>query len=285
MALSIKKKLPIHPSFILLFLWFVITQNFSAFFIFVTVVMSHELGHYVVAKKCGYKLDSFFLAPYGVSLNYKEKAFEPNDEIKIALAGPFVNIFLAIVAIAVWWIFPSIYGFTSTFVKQSVLLGLTNLLPCYPLDGGRILVGALSIKNERKKSIKIVVLLNYLFSLFTLILFIVSCFINFNPTFALLSCFLIGGVIQTKFESKYRLASVYKKRTKDFSKPISFVVNSSVTLGEMIKHIEENKFTIFYCIFENGKTRIIDEKALLILSIKYPYTATMNEIYNTKKPS
>lgn len=66
--LKCRKKLPIHPSFLILFAWFICTRQIEAFFIFVFVVLAHEFGHYFVAKKLGYKLDAFFLAPYGVSL-------------------------------------------------------------------------------------------------------------------------------------------------------------------------------------------------------------------------
>ena len=97
MALSLKKKLPIHPSFLLLFGWFVLTGDLAGFFIFVGVVITHELGLYFVEKKLGYRLDSFFLAPYGVSLNYTESVFEAGDEVKIALAGPLVNFSLSFV--------------------------------------------------------------------------------------------------------------------------------------------------------------------------------------------
>ena len=158
------KYFPIHPSFLLLFLWFVINQNLQEFLLFVLVVLTHELGHYLVAKRSGYKLDSFFLAPYGVSLNYKEANFDSFDEIKIALAGPVVNIFIAIFGVALFWIFPVTYSYSIEIVKQSLILGLFNLLPCYPLDGGRILAGILSGHMPRVKAIKIVVLFNFIFS-------------------------------------------------------------------------------------------------------------------------
>ena len=88
------KKFPLHPTFLLLFLWFIFTKNFSSFLLFFIVVIIHEFGHFIVAKKCGYKLDSFIIAPYGVNLNYKERAFDSKDEILIACAGPFINIII-----------------------------------------------------------------------------------------------------------------------------------------------------------------------------------------------
>ncbi len=275
--MRILKKFPIHPSFLLLFLWFVITRNLGGFFIFLGVVLTHEFGHYFVAKRLGYKLDAFFIAPYGVSLNYKEKTFESSDEVKIALAGPMVNLFLALTAVSLWWIFPEIYSYTEIFVQQSVFLALFNLIPAYPLDGGRLVLGFMTGRCPRKKVIKILLISNLIFSLLFFILFVVSCVVNFNPTFALASCFMLGGILQTRFESKYEKMSIFKKKIKSFSKPYMLVVNTSATLGELLKHVEPNKYTVFYVVCEQS-TKIIDEKTLLRWSLVYPYNIALNEI-------
>ncbi|MCM1324923.1 MAG: site-2 protease family protein, partial [Acetobacter sp.] len=252
------RRLPIHPSFILLFLWFVCTGNFQAFFIFVSVVLTHELGHYMVAKHLGYKLDAFFLAPYGVSLNYKEKAFNSSDEIKIALAGPAVNLTLAMLAIGVWWLFPVTYNYTQVFVEQSVMLALFNLIPAYPLDGGRLFVATVSERFSRKLAVKIISIANIVFTFIFIVLFIVSCAVNFNPIFALAAVFMLSGLMQTKYEARYEMVNLYKKQVKDFSHPLSLVVGSHATLASLVKHIQINKFTLFYIVGE-GRTRIVDE--------------------------
>lgn len=279
-TIKLRKKFPLHPSFLLLFAWFMVTGQVSAFFIFVGVVVTHELGHYFVAKKLGYKLDSFFLAPYGVSLNYKEKTFEGSDEFKIAVAGPLVNIVLSVVAVALWWIFPVLYGFTDIFVSQSVLLALFNLLPAYPLDGGRIFISLLSGRTSRKKAVKIIIVANIIFTLLFLALFIYSCTYDYNPTFALAACFMLGGLIQTKSESKYEKLNLFSRKIKEFSRPYMLVINFSTTLHEAIKHIEPNRFTVFYVVGE-GQTKLVDEKVVLKWSLRFPLSTTFAEIFKT----
>lgn len=76
--------------------------------------------------------------------------------------------------------------------------------------------------------------------------------------------------------------ALFKKKTKNFSKPISYAVNSSVTLGELIKHIEVNKFTIFYILFSDGKTKIIDEKIVIKLSLEHSLSMTLEKIYSNR---
>ncbi len=278
---ALRKKLPIHPSFILFVLWFVVTRNIGLFFLFCCVVLTHELGHYIMAKKLGYKLKSFYLAPYGACLNYQEEFFEAKDEILIAMAGPVVNIFLSFITISLWWIFPAIYSYTYQFVVQSLILGLFNLLPCYPLDGGRIFVGILSRNQPRKKAIKITVILNIVFSIIFFICFILSCFYNFNPSICLCGIFLLLGVMDTKYESKYQLISLYKKKTKNFSKPFFLTVKDDVTLVQLLKHIEPNRYTVFILLRE-GKTIYLDEDKIKLLSLRHSLDTKISELLDKK---
>ncbi len=231
-----------------------------------------------MAKKLGYRLDSFFIAPYGVSLNYKEKAFDSHDEILIALAGPCVNIVLSLVIVSLWWVIPDLYNYTNNFVTQSFMLGLFNLLPCYPLDGGRVLVGVLQNYTSRDKAVKLTSKFNYLFSAILLLAFFVTIFIDFNPSLCLCGCFLIMGIIDSKYESRYQPILLYKKRNKNFSKVSFYAVGQEVELSKLIKHIEVNKLTIFIVTLENGKTIFLDEQKVKFLSFNNPINSKLEDI-------
>ncbi len=279
-ARTLKKelKLPIHPSFLLFFLWFLFTKNLYSFLIFCLVILTHELGHYFVAKKCGYKLDSFLLAPYGVSLNYRESTFEQRDEILIAFAGPAVNFVLSTLAVSFWWIIPESYNFTYDFVYQSLLLGLFNLLPCYPLDGGRVMAGILSKNLPRKKAINITIVNNVIVSCLLFILFFISLFVNFNASFCFCGVFLVLGIIDSKKESRYQPIAIYKKKTKNFSKPFFYYLSEDVTIGAALRHIEINRFTIFVIRLNNGKVKMLDEEKIKLLSLKFPIETKFKDI-------
>ena len=281
-TLKDKIKFFIHPSFILLFLWFIIFLSFYDFLMFVGVVLTHELGHALQAKRLGYKLDSFFIAPYGVKLNYKDKCFDSNDEIKIALAGPMVNLVLAILAVSLWWIAPVTYVYLDEFVLQSIMLCLVNLLPCYPLDGGRIFVCLMSGKMPRKKAVKISCLLNYVFSAILFIIFIATCFYNFNPSICLFAVFLILGSIDSKFESRY-VSLFFKRKIKNFSRVSMLCVDDNVTISSLLKHIEPNKHTIFAITRQGKRTHLIDEEDIKALAIKYPITDKIKDVIRQEK--
>ena len=149
------KKLPINFSFIFVFFWFFLTNKICDFLVFLIVLIIHEFGHYITAKKRGYKLTKFNISMFGAELNY-EKLYSINDELIIALSGPIFNIFSTFLVFSLWWIFPGIYVYTKTFCFFSLCLGLFNLLPAYPLDGGRVLISALSLKYDEKNDLKLI---------------------------------------------------------------------------------------------------------------------------------
>lgn len=276
------KKTHIHPTFIFLIFYLLFSRNLSGFLCFFLVLTSHEFGHYWVAKRMGYSLSDFYLTPFGACLNYKEKVFESHDEMLIAMAGPCANFALSIICVCLWWIFPTFYTISYNFVFQSIMLGLLNLLPCYPLDGGRLVVGATSQNIERKKVIKFIKILNYVFSAIFLTFFVISCFVNFNPTFALMGVFLIMGNLDWKEEGKYQIA-IIKSRAKNFSKPMLIYVYESATLKELVAHLEQNKHTIFIVEFCNGKIKFIDENLVKSLVLAYPLTSNLAQVFKQER--
>lgn len=258
----------INPAFFIILIWLIFADSLIIALNYFLVILLHELGHYFMAKHRGYKLSKFSLSPYGVSLSYYGETLEERDEIYIAFAGPFVNILSAVLVTALWWLFPSTYFLTYNFVEISLIIALSNLLPAYPLDGGRIFVSMTSNLINRKKAIKITFFVNFLLSILCFLLFIVFCFINFNPTFLLFGVFLVLGALDLNFISKYEKVNVFNKKVKSFSKPRIFVVSSEVKIKELIKKIQGNKSTIFIVTDEKNESKMFVDKMILDLSLK-----------------
>lgn len=280
--LKLAKKVPIHPTFFVLAIWFFISGESAEFFSLFAVVLLHELAHYLSAKKHGYHLTNFYLAPYGVALNYKDGKFAPKDEVFIALAGPAINIILCTTILALWWMFPVTYCYTFTIFETSLFLALFNLLPAYPLDGGRALVGLLSEKISRKKALKISIICNIIFCIIFFALFVVTCFYSYNPTFALMVVFLLSGIMDSSFEGKYERVDALEKSPKNFSQIKQFYVDESASLSQLLGAVDGRKFTIFYVSLSSGQTKILTEKAVISLCKKYPLSAKIGEL-NFKK--
>jgi len=153
--------------FLLAFVWFTQSVTMGAAgamrgvalvaIIFGCVVL-HELGHALVARHNGIGVRSIILLPIGgVTLMEDTGQRDPARDIRIAVAGPLVNLVIAAVSGAVillvapqvkLWAHPFVHAgnLPRALFWGNVFLGGFNLLPAYPMDGGRILRSLLALR-------------------------------------------------------------------------------------------------------------------------------------------
>ncbi len=165
--------LRIHVSFLflLVFVWMTTVSDLGAdgigrgiaftFLVLVSVLL-HEIGHRFAGMHLNRAGRPVLLLPLGGVTVQEEPEREPlhiRDELRIALAGPLVNIFLAFVGAAILigiapevklsarpLLIPS--NLPRSFVWMNVLIAAVNFLPAYPLDGGRIVRAVLSQRMD-----------------------------------------------------------------------------------------------------------------------------------------
>lgn len=133
----------LHPLFFLAGIVYAFAGELLLFLISCLVALQHECAHAFAAAKRGYALRAVVLMPYGAVIDGDVEGLRQRDEIAVAAAGPLCNVCTAALFGAVWWFFPTVYAFTDTAFYTSLAIALVNLLPAYPLDGGRILRGVL----------------------------------------------------------------------------------------------------------------------------------------------
>lgn len=271
----------VHFVSVVIWIWLFFCVGLQSALSYIIAIIIHELGHFFVAKHLGYKLSHFALSPYGVALSYYKQNLDFRHEIKIALAGPFANIFSAFLVVGVWWLVPSVYFFTSSFVEISVILALVNLLPAYPLDGGRIFVASFSQICDERRAKKITIFTNIFLSAFFMLMFVIFLFINFNPTYFLFAFFLITGVLDLNFSTKYEKVNIFCKTTKNFVKPTMLCVNYDVKIKDLLAKIQPSKTFIFCLVLENGRVVNISEKMVVNLSLTYGYDCKLGEIFKS----
>lgn len=104
-------------------------------------ILFHEMSHSLVAKKRGIPVERISLFIFGGMAQIKKEPDNPYSEFVMAIAGPVASFFLAIIFGTIWVFtrFVSIIGEPVKYLALiNVILGVFNLLPGYPLDGGRI---------------------------------------------------------------------------------------------------------------------------------------------------
>ena len=133
----------VHPLFLLFGIWYSFTGELFLFLMSAIVAIQHECAHAFAAAKLGYKLNRIVLMPFGAVIDGDMSGISFKDELYVALCGPLCNLITAVFFIALWWLEPTMYAFTDTACYSSLTIAFINLLPAYPLDGGRILKSAL----------------------------------------------------------------------------------------------------------------------------------------------
>lgn len=149
-----KTKLSLHPTFFLVGIFYSLTGELPFFLMTTLVALEHELAHAFAAARLGYRLNKIFLMPYGAVIDGDLKGVSLKDEITVAISGPLCNLFTAAGFAALWWFFPATYAYTDIACFLSLSIALVNLLPAYPLDGGRVLNCALTLFFLNKKSLR-----------------------------------------------------------------------------------------------------------------------------------
>lgn len=112
--------------------------------LFFVSLLAHELSHSFVARAKGIPVDGITLFLFGGMAHTRTEAQTPGDEFQIAVVGPLMSMFVAVVLALVWYAAalsgwsPAVGAVAQYIAGLNVLLAVFNLLPGFPLDGGRL---------------------------------------------------------------------------------------------------------------------------------------------------
>lgn len=124
-----------------------------------SIVVAHEFGHILAARRFGFKTRDVILSPIGGMARLEGVPSKPHQEMIVAAAGPAVNLVLAGLGLLVQPLAFSSGVLTGAllgwFVTINLALLVFNLIPALPMDGGRILRAALSTRLGRVRATEI----------------------------------------------------------------------------------------------------------------------------------
>ena len=138
-------------------IWFLLLFAWLSPVIVVTIFISvliHEMAHAFVADRLGYQVDHIHIDFFGGGAVMDLNRIPERDSIKIVVAGPLSNFALASLSYSILGLTQIPFFWTLTVVN--FLLFLFNILPIFPMDGGRLLRDILYLKiGDRAKALKI----------------------------------------------------------------------------------------------------------------------------------
>ena len=162
-------------------------------------VVLHELGHSLMAKRYGIETRKITLLPIGGVASLERIPENPKQELWVALAGPAVNVAIALLLYPFVSSFGSFseqgvgnvattQGFLYSLFRVNVVLVLFNAIPAFPMDGGRVLRALLALQLGRIRATNIAAILGQVIA----IGFIFFGLFN-NPFLVLIGIFVYFG--------------------------------------------------------------------------------------------
>ncbi|SFE08343.1 site-2 protease family protein [Roseivivax sediminis] len=172
-------ELRVHNTFFLLLVWVAASAwsaggavaaavNVAFVLALFACVVAHEFGHALMARRFGIATPDITLLPVGGVARLARMPRRPGQEIAVALAGPAVNVVIA----AVLWLAVgqlemanvlsadgTVAGFAGRLAALNLWLVIFNMIPAFPMDGGRVLRATLAFFMERGRATRIAALL------------------------------------------------------------------------------------------------------------------------------
>lgn len=242
-----KSFIKIHPTVLIAVIYFMVTRNLFVFGFILFFVTIHEAAHMIFGFIFGAEIKSVLITPIGERAVIEGIEYmHPFKRFIIYFSGPFVSLFLGI-------FFKLVFSSNELAIlaaNTNVCIGVFNLIPLLPLDGGEILFIFADNYMGNLKAAKLMTLIGKYFSVFMVILGIVQAVLfQFNISL------LIIGLYIFNVNKKYYCGCIYKFYKKllmqeESCRSIKFLMfDKEKKLGNVVKHFSINYFYIV--VYEN----------------------------------
>lgn len=252
------------------------------------IVLLHEAVHYGAAVAFGFSGFDIRILPIGAVLRLRDlDEATPTEDLIISLSGPLFNIVLAIACYIVSTKYP---GDTVNFlIRSNVALGTFNLIPAFPLDGGRVLRDILSIKliyrRANEITVKVSIFLGYCILggfIFLLLLGVP----DYNS--AIIGVFVIISSYKERERIVYIImGDIIRKRSKFITR--KYMENKSISIyykGDLISVLsimDKNKYNIFTVLDDEMAVMDVLYEEEVVQGLKEYGNITIEEFVNLRE--
>ncbi|WP_255508024.1 site-2 protease family protein [Lysinibacillus sp. BW-2-10] len=192
-------RMTIHPLFLPILFSMVLYGNVSYYALILSSLIIHEFGHILAAYFCKVKVERCVIMPYGGEIQLKGGiALSPKKQLIIALGGPIATLCCFLV---IPFLDPLL---AEPLIKIQLVLLAVNMIPVWPLDGGRIVLSFILMFYPKARLFEMYLSVSLLLTILTIII----TFIMLPKTLFLLvlSIFIFIKLVSEWRYRKYRLA-------------------------------------------------------------------------------
>ncbi|MCB2354306.1 M50 family metallopeptidase [Clostridium estertheticum] len=251
-------------------------------------VFLHELMHYLTARILGFSGFDIEILPVGAVLKFKDlDEANAKEDLIISLSGPLLNLLLAFIFYILFIIFKRPYF--DLICNSNLAIGIFNLIPAFPLDGGRVLRDILSFNNIYRRANEITIRVSMILGSIFMFIYFVSVSANRgNFNLGLISIFILISSIKEKERIVYLIMGYIIKKKYRFIKR-GYVENRSISifceksLLYVLGIIDKNKYNLFTVLDENMCVIETLYEEEIIEAIKTYGNISLNEYIDIKK--
>jgi Zn-dependent protease/CBS domain-containing protein len=216
-------------------------------------VLLHEFGHSLVAMRYGFEIESITLWLLGGVASFKEIPEEWQKEFNIAIAGPVVSVLVGVISYIAFTLTPAslsavqfVFGYLAV---MNIGLAIFNMLPGFPMDGGRVLRALLARKRPHAQATQMAAEVGKIFAFMLGLLGLFA----FSPLFILLAFFIYiaasGEAQQSTVKAAFEGVTV-----RDIMTPGEelHVVDEEATIAELLSRMLTERHTGYPVVDARG---------------------------------
>lgn len=216
----------------------------TAILLFVSILL-HELAHSYLAMRYGINIESITLFLFGGVSAMEEMPRKPGQEAKMAFAGPLTSLIIGTISLLIYWSLispnPSLSQNPISHIlwilgSMNIVLGIFNLLPAFPMDGGRVLR---SFYARRMSYVKATQSAASVGKLFAILMAIFGILIG-NLWFPLIALFIYVGASEEErsTQAEVTLENIF---VRDLMSKDVVSVSPTMTVEELVQFMFEKK--------------------------------------------
>lgn len=228
----------------------------------VLAILVHEISHVLAARMLDIKVDELELLPFGGRINIKRfYQYSREGEVLVLLAGPVGNLLLAAVFMSLAYNRLIPYGIMYFFLRYQLILGLFNMLPALPLDGGKIFMLWLSQTVSFIKAVRIAARVGKVLAFFLFALFLVmAANSNLSPALVVTGIFLFWAASDEERHAPLMFMSYMAHKKENLIEkgvlPVqSIVAFVKVPVKQVIFRLNPQNFYLIYIVDNNNRLK------------------------------